>query len=91
MFFYPIFDQIQWGTYDIPGDWSAFTHILSYGSDFLAVDANGDMWLFSDGTAKKVGRGWNKYQLITAFGDNLLALVPIDCLMYPLTRTGSGT
>jgi hypothetical protein len=76
------------GPYDVPGEWGSFTHILSYGSDFLAVDTNGDMWLLKlDGTAKKVGCGWNKYQHITAFGDNLLALGAHGIVwMYPFDK-----
>lgn len=89
MLFYPIYGpNSMGGPYDVPGEWGGFTHILSYGSDFLAVDANGDMWLFQlDGTAKKVGTGWNKYQHITAFGDNLLALGAHGIVwMYPFDK-----
>lgn len=60
--------------------WNIYTQILSYGSDILAIDAAGDLWLFpvdaqkNVGEKKKIGSGWNKYSHVTAFGNDLLTL-----------------
>jgi hypothetical protein len=81
MTFFPIVGVKSLGTaIEMNSDWNIFTHILSYGSDILAIDSNGDMWLFpidaqkNVGEKKKIGSGWDKYYHITAFGSDLLAL-----------------
>lgn len=81
MIFFPIIGVNSLGTpMDLNGEWDTFSHILSYGTDLLAIDTDGDMWLFpvdaqkNIGTKRKVGRGWNKFQFITAFGNDILAL-----------------
>ncbi|WP_270388568.1 DUF1735 domain-containing protein [Alistipes finegoldii] len=60
--------------------WGSYNYLLNYGSNILAVDANGDMWAFplSDtfvlGAPHKIGTGWDIYTTVLACGEQLLAL-----------------
>ena len=74
-------------TFDFPlcgglvnSGWGSYNYLLNYGSNILAVDANGDMWAFplSDtfvlGAPHKIGTGWDIYTTVLACGEQLLAL-----------------
>lgn len=70
-----------WGNVTSLGTgWDAYSQILTYRKDILALDSSGDLWLFpvddqrNVGERQKVGRGWNKYSRILSFGTDLLAL-----------------